>query len=390
MSSSGAASAAAVKKTLRKIVENLMPNEAINGRREKRTGERRDGDTSRPYLLRPRILGGLVVIPGIKGLTLREFTGRLYKEFVDDAVTDSSAQVSYYFLFSLFPLLFCLVAVAAFFPIEGLLEQMLERVRPLVPADALGLVETHLRGLLEQRPRLLTFGALTALWSASRGVDAFRKALNLAYDVNESRPFWRTQLLAIAVTLAGLMLSVMAFALFILGSKVGFWLANKLQLGTALLVVWSWLRWPIAGGILMLVVALSYYLLPDVKQKFKYITPGSVLGTGAWLGTTWAFTQYVEQFGKFNVTYGSIGGVMVLLLWLYLSALVFIMGGEINAILEHASAEGKAKGARSEGEAPLPPAERPSAAPPGIAKSEQAARRVRLRFWRRRSAPPER
>jgi membrane protein len=323
------------------------------------------------------------VIPGIRGMSLREFGKRLGRKVSDDAATDSAAQLSYYFLFSLFPLLFCLVTLAAYLPVEGLVQEMMGRLRPLVPADAMRIVEQHLTGLLEQRPKLLTFSLLTALWSASRGVDAFRKALNLAYDVSESRPFLRTQVVAAGMTVLGLLLALLSFWLFMLGSDVGLWLADRWLWAKPLFEIWTWLRWPTTAALIMLSVAMGYYLLPDVEQKFKYITPGSVVGTVVWLGGTWAFTQYVNHFGKFNVTYGSIGGVMVLLLWLYISGLVFIMGGEMNAIIEHASAEGKAKGARAEGEAPLPTASRPSAAPPGMAKSESSAKRAKRRLWRR-------
>jgi membrane protein len=320
----------------------------------------------------------------IRGMAPADFGRKLLKELSDDAITDSAAQLSYYFLFSLFPMLFCLVALAAFFPVQGLVDEMMGRARTLVPADAMNVVEPHVRGLLEQRPKLLTFSVLTALWTASRGVDAFRKALNLAYDVHESRPFFRTQTLAIGTTVFGVLLTLLGFSLFMLGSDLGFLLAEKLQWGKTLLLVWSWVRWPSIAALVMFAVAIAYYVLPDVRQKFKYITPGSVLGTLTWLGATWLFSFYVEQFGKFNVTYGSIGGVMVLLLWLYLSALVFIFGGEVNALLEHLDREGKAKGARAEDEPPLPASERPSAAPPGMAKSEKTARRVKLRFWRRK------
>jgi membrane protein len=124
----------------------------------------------------------------------------------------------------------------------------------------------------------------------------------------------------------------------------------------------------------MTVAALSYYLLPDVKQEFKFITPGSVVGTLIWLLATWGFGGYVASaFASYNVTYGSLGGVVVLLTWLYLSGFIFLVGGEINAILEHASSTGKAAGARAEGERPAPAAKRPSAMPPGAAKTAEVA-----------------
>jgi membrane protein len=121
--------------------------------------------------------------------------------------------------------------------------------------------------------------------------------------------------------------------------------------------------------------ALAYYFLPDVKQEFKFITPGSIVGTACWLAATWGFSTYVSHFGNYNITYGSIGGVIILMTWFYITGFIFLMGGEINAILEHASADGKQSGARAEGERPPPPSQRPSAMPVGAADSVGAAQR---------------
>ncbi|WP_224248999.1 YihY/virulence factor BrkB family protein [Hyalangium gracile] len=319
----------------------------------------------------------------LKYLTWREFGRRFVKEFQEDTVTDCAAQLSYYFLFSLFPILFCLVTLVAYLPFaHGAVEEMMQRIAPLVPAQVMALLDEHLRSLLNQpRPRLLTLGLVVALWSASRGVDALRKALNLAYDVPESRPIWKTQGVAMLMTLVGTLLIPVSFTVFLLGGKVGEWLAERLHVETIFYLVWSWLRWPFTAALVMLMLALCYYVLPDVKQRFKYITPGSVIGTVLWLGSTWGFTQYVEHFGKYNVTYGSIGGVVVLLLWLYITGLIFIVGGELNAILEHASrdARSKAKGARAPGESP--PLE-PPLKTPGAAKSASSARKTQFARWR--------
>lgn len=331
--------------------------------------------------------------PRLKHLTWREFFRRLHKEFQEDTVTDCAAQLSYYFLFSLFPLLFFLVSLAASMPFaQGAVDEGLARLRPLVPGNAMSLVEDYLQSLLNRpKGRLLTLGLVVTLWSASRGVDSLRKALNLAYDVPESRPLWKTQGLAMIMTLVGSLLVPLSFALFLLGGKAGEWIATRLHFVDQFIVFWTWLRWPFVAAIVMLLLALCYYVLPDVRQRFKYITPGSVLGTLLWLLSTWGFTQYVEHFGRYDVTYGSIGGVVVLLLWFYISGLVFIMGGEINSILEHASQEGKAKGARDFGEpAPL----EPPLKTPGAAKSASSSRKTRLAFfrWRRRVAdgrPPD-
>ena len=315
--------------------------------------------------------------PGGGRMSFKAFAKRLYEEYENDAVADSAAALSYYFVFALFPFLFFLATLTAFVPyIRRSVDTILERAHEILPEQAVGLVETHLRGLVETpRPRLLTLGLLATLYTASRGVDALRKTLNLAYDVKESRKWWKTEGIAFGMTIGGAVLFLVAIAAVTAGGSAGFWLAEKIGFAKAYVFVWSWLRWPVTAGIIMLSAALAYYLLPDVKQKFKFITPGSVFGTIVWLLATWGFSVYVSNFGNYNVTYGSIGGVIVLLTWFYITGFIFLMGGEMNAIVEAASPEGKESGARAPGEAPPPQSERPSAVPAGAADSAAAAAR---------------
>jgi len=321
-----------------------------------------------------------MILPGIG---LRQLPKVIAKRIADNALTDRAAQLSYYFLFSLFPFLFTLVTLAAYLPVQGAIDELLARLDPLMPQAAMSIIRDQLTALTtQQRPHLLTFGLLLAVWSASRGVDALRTALNLSYDVKESRPWWKVQAIAIVITIATSALMLFAIAGLALGSGIGVWLAGKLHVDQYWALLWSWLRWPITAAGVMLVLALLYYFLPDVKQEWRYITPGSVLATMLWLLLTWGFSFYAETFGSYK-TYGAIGGVIVLMTWLYISGFVFILGGEVNAVLEHASAEGKARGAREAGEAPPPQIERPSVAAPGAAKSAGTAERTRRRLWSR-------
>jgi len=310
-------------------------------------------------------------------MRFKAFVKRLYEEYENDAVADSAAALSYYFVFALFPFLFFLATLTAFIPyVRHSVDLILARAHAILPAQAIGLVETHLRELVERpRPHLLTLGIVATLYSASRGVDALRKTLNLAYDVKESRKWWRTELVAFGMTIGGAVLVLVAIAALTAGGAAGHWVASRVGIGHQYVLVWSWLRWPVTALVIMLCAALAYYVLPDVKQKFKFITPGSVLGTLVWLLGTWGFSVYASNFGSYNVTYGSIGGVIVLLTWFYISGFIFLMGGEINAIIEHASPEGKDSGARAPGQAPPPASERPSAVPAGAADSAAAAAR---------------
>jgi len=310
-------------------------------------------------------------------MRFKTFLKRIYEEYENDAVADAAVALGYYFVFALFPFLFFLTTMTAFIPyVRQSVETMLERAHAILPGPAMGVIEPHLRGLVARpRPHLLTLGLLATLYSASRGVDAVRKALNLAYDVKESRKWWRTELDAFGMTIGGALLVLIAIAALTAGGSLGFWLARHVGVAHEYVLVWSWLRWPVTAVLIMLCAALAYYLLPDVKQKFKFITPGSVLGTVAWLVATWGFSKYVSHFGSYNITYGSIGGVIVLLTWLYISGFIFLMGGEMNAIIEQAAPEGKDAGARAPGEAPPPKSERPSAMPVGAADSASAAAR---------------
>lgn len=289
-----------------------------------------------------------MVIPGLRGVGLKEFGKRLFNEFLDDDVLGTAAQLSYFFLFSVFPLLFFVVALTAYLPIQGQVDDLLDRLARIMPREAMQVLRDHIGALVNQtRPRLLSIGLVLAIWSASRGVDAFRNGLNVAYDVKESRPYWRVQVTAIAMTLGATLLILAASALVVLGGRIGLRIATAIGLSGAFQYTWSLLRWPLSALLIMLTAALSYYVLPDVKQDFKFITPGSVLSTLLWLLSTFGFTFYVEHFGNYNATYGSIGGVVLLLTWLYLSSVVFLLGGEINAVIEHLSPEGKDPGERT-------------------------------------------
>jgi membrane protein len=172
------------------------------------------------------------------------------------------------------------------------------------------------------------------LWSASRGVDAARRALNLAHGVRESRSWWKTELVSWGVTTAGVLLVLVAVSALIAGGGIGAWLAGQFGTRLAFLSVMRWLRWPVLGLIFMIAAGLAYRFLPDVQQRIPAIAPGAVAGALVWVLVTWGFGRYVAAFGNYDVTYGSLGGVMILLTWLYLSGFVALAGSELNAVLQ--------------------------------------------------------
>ena len=307
------------------------------------------------------------------------FCKSLYQKYEDNEVGDGAATISYYLIFSLFPFLFFLATLIAYIPFaRGSTHALLARARAILPSEAMGIVEMHLRGLMGRpRPHLLTLGLAAAVYSASCGVDALRKGLNLAYDVKESRPLWKTELLAFGITVGGGLLVLVGIALLVAGGSAGLWAARHLHVAEEYVIVLRWIRWPMVAIMITLGAAFSYYLLPDVEQKFKFITPGSVIGTFVWFLASWGFGTYVSHFGSYNLTYGSIGGVVVLLTWFFITGFILLMGGEMNAMVEQAVSGGKESGARAPDQAPPPPDQRPSAVPPGATKSVSVAERSR-------------
>ena len=307
------------------------------------------------------------------------FWKRLYRRYEDHGLADSAATLGYYFLFSLFPFLFFLVTLAAFIPHVGSsVETLLRSARAFMPSEGRGVIEQHLRGLVaSSQPHLLILALAVALYSASRGVNAVRTALNRAYDVKESRPLWKTELLAFGMTVGGGLLLLVGITVLVAGGNAGQWVCRQLSIADGYMTVLRWIRWPITTSAIMLTAALGYYLLPDVEQKFRFIAPGSVLGTLAWLLASWCFGIYASHFGSYNVTYGSIGGIIVLLLWFYIMGFILLVSGEMNAIIEDVSPGGKQSGARAFGRAPPPPDERPSAMPAGVVDSASVAERSR-------------
>lgn len=289
-------------------------------------------------------------------LTWGDFFKRLYKRYEDHGIANSSAALGYYFVFSLFPFFVFLATLMVFIPhVQATVDTLLARARMFLPSEAMVIVETHLRDLVgHSKPKLLTLGLVAALYSASRGVDAVRVALNSAYDVKESRPLWKTEVLAFSVTIGGGLLLLGGIALLVLGGSVGQWVARQLSISNVYVAVLRWIRWPLTAVVVMLGTGCTYYLLPDVRQKLRFVTTGSVVGTLGWFLASWGFALYAEHFGSYNVTYGSIGSVIVLLMSFYIAGFILLMGGEINAILEDASVGGKLSGARSPAQVPSP------------------------------------
>lgn len=279
-----------------------------------------------------------------RGISSFELLKRTVKEFNNDDMTTYASALAYRGIFSLFPFLLFLIAMLGMLDLQNFFTWLREQVSLVLPPDALDLVNPVIDQMQDQKSGVLSVGILVALWSASIGVRSLMNAMNRAYDVEEGRPTWKLMLLAVAYTI-GLALILLATAgLMITGPQVMEWLASQIGLKDIVVTLWTWLRWPVIVILMMLVVALIYYVTPDVEQQFRFITPGSVLAVIVWIAASIGFGIYVQNFGNYDATYGSIGAVIVLLLYFYISASVLLFGAEMNAVIEHASEEGKDDG----------------------------------------------
>jgi len=279
------------------------------------------------------------------GLGVTELGRRVLAEIRDDDCLGRAAQLAYYFLFALFPFFLFLTTLLGYLPIPDLLDRLLETLGQMLPGEALRLVEDNVRQLVTgQRGGLLSFGILAALWTSSSALTAMTDSLNRAYDVEEGRPFWKVRLTAIGLTVGLSAFIVVALVLLTFGPQLGGWIADLVGLGRVFEVTWNVVRWPVIVGLLVVAIALLYYFAPDVEQSWQWITPGSACAVLGWLLASLSFAFYVNRFGSYNATYGSIGAVIVLLTWMYVTGLFILIGGEINAEIEHAAPSGKEPG----------------------------------------------
>jgi membrane protein len=283
------------------------------------------------------------------GLGVTELARRVLHEIQRDDCLGRAAQLAYYLLFALFPFLLFLITLLGYLPVANLLDQLMALLAQVLPRDALALVQDNVRELVTgQRGGLLSFGILAALWTSSSAVTAIMDSLNRAYNVEEGRPFWKVRGLAILLTIGLSLLIIVSLVLLTFGPQIGGWIADYLGLGAVFQVAWNILRWPVIVFFLIVALALIYYLAPDVEQDWKWITPGAVFAVVAWIVASLGFAFYVNNFGSYNKTYGSLGTVIVLLTWMYVTGLLILVGGEINSEIEHAAPSGKAPGEKEQ------------------------------------------
>jgi membrane protein len=288
------------------------------------------------------------------GLTWRELGRRVWLEIYDGDLLTRAAALSYYFLLALFPLLIFLTSMLGYFAEAGteLRGNLLRYLGSVAPRSASQLVSETVAEITEGATGgKLSFGLLAALWFASFGMSAVGDTLNGAYGVRESRPFWKLRLISLGLTAALAALVISALALVLYGGEIGEGLAGRNDLGGAFEAAWNVIQWPIVLAFVLFAFALIYYHAPDLKhQKWYWITPGSVAGVLLWLLVSFVFRLYLHYFDSYSVTYGSLGAVIILLLWFYLTGAAILVGGKVNAEIEHAAAGQGAPEAKLPGE----------------------------------------
>lgn len=285
------------------------------------------------------------------GIGWRELVRRTISETLEDDGLGVAAQMAYYFFFALFPALLFLIALAASIGTESLIDRVIPRLEGTLPPDVVGIIRDQLTQIAQSGTGgILTFGALVALWSSSAALVAIIGATNRAYDVTEARPWWKQRLTAILLTIGLALFILVSATLVVAGPELASWVASRVGLGAAFEWSWKILQWPVIFALIVTGFALVYYFAPNVEQDFIWLTPGSLVAALLWIAGSLGLRFYIVNFGSYNETYGAIGGVMVLLLWLYVSGLVLFVGAEMNAELEHASPYGKAAGERVPGE----------------------------------------
>jgi membrane protein len=288
------------------------------------------------------------------GLGWKDLAKRVYAETTDDDVPGRAAQLSYYFLLALFPALLFLTSLLGYFAGEDsqLRASLFNYLSAVLPGEASKLISETVNDVTQASGGgKLSFGILATLWAASNGMGAISESLNAAYDLKETRSWWKVRLIAVGLTLALSFLIISSLVLVLYGHDLADTVAGRFGLGGAFALAWKVLQWPIVLAFVLLAFALIYYFAPDSRdQDWKWITPGAIVGVALWLLVSFGFKTYLEFFNSYSATYGSLGAVIILMLWFYFTGIAILVGGEMNSEIENEMAKQGAPDAKEKGE----------------------------------------
>ena len=288
------------------------------------------------------------------GLSWRALGLSLWLELYKGTLLTHAAALTFYFVLALFPLLLFLITILGFFaePGEEMRTQLLITLSRIVPRSASELIYTTVDEIAENASSLkLFFGLASGLWIISSGMGAISEALNAMYGVREARSFWRVRLSAIGLTLILAVLILSALSLLLYGGEISANIADYFNQDRFYAAFWTVAQVPLVLVFVLFSFALIYYFAPNLlDQQWYWITPGSIIGVVLWLLVSFVFRLYMRHFDTYSVTYGSLGAVIVLMLWLYLTGVAILIGGKINAEIENAAATLGVPGAKYHGE----------------------------------------
>jgi membrane protein len=282
-------------------------------------------------------------------LPSKDFLARVWARANEDEIFGRSAQLSYYFLLALFPLLFFLITLFGYFAGAGssLQHKLITYLGSVIPGSAVHLVTATIEEVVAARGGgKLWFGLLAALWAASSGMNALGQTLNAAYDVPETRPWWKVRLISVALTVALAILIISALLIVLYGGRLGNFLAGFVHEGDAFSITWKILQWPIAIAFVFIAFSLIYHFAPDLAARRRsrrlaasdyrrrWLSPGVFVAVMLWLLVSLGFRAYLHFFNSYSATYGSLGALIILMLWFYLTGAAILLGGEINCELE--------------------------------------------------------
>ncbi len=278
--------------------------------------------------LRPNIAASLDRRPW------RAILARIWDKLFEDDVFGRSAQLAYYWLFSFFPLLILLTALLAHSPLSSNFDRRLNALSKVLPPDAYSLIYKTFHEILDQpQSGLLSFSFLIVLWASSSGMGAVIASLNKAFSAPDSRPWWKERILAIVLTIGLVFFIIAALMLIFFGEYINTTISRVYGFGSILPAVWNLVQWLLVICFVLVGVELIYYFAPNIKQKWELFTPGAIFALISWLSISFALRFYVSHFTNYNAFYGALGGVMVLMLWLYLTSVVILIGGVINSVM---------------------------------------------------------
>src|SRR5829696_4606230 len=284
-----------------------------------------------------------------ENLGLVDFVKLTYKEMNEDHVMAFAGNLTYKGLFAVFPFFTFLLSLLGIFNADDLVKTTVDQLSGVVPESATKFVEDQLLGITNsQAESAFTFGAIVsvalALWGVSGAFRSVMEAMNVMYSVEEDRPFWKVYGLSVFMSLAVVVLLVGALVLVVFGESIGVAVADVVGLGSVFATIWSIAQWPVVACVVLFAFALIYYFAPAARQRFRWISPGSLLAFVFWLIFSLLFSLYASIAGSYNETYGSLAGVIILMLYVYYSALIMLVGAEMNQVIEWHIPGGKDEG----------------------------------------------